>query len=144
MQGYGYVHFDTKVMNPAEFTIRKELISWTLVLLLLAGGYLAFQKLGRYEDPEFVIRQAVIITQYPGASAMQVAEEVTAPIEAAIQQLQEVKKIKSVSRPGESEVQVEVLMRFAPGRTELRQIWTQMRNKVAAVQNQLPPGAGPS
>ncbi|MCD8481357.1 MAG: efflux RND transporter permease subunit [Verrucomicrobia bacterium] len=131
-------------MNPAEFTIRKELISWTLVLLLLAGGYLAFQKLGRYEDPEFVIRQAVIITQYPGASAMQVAEEVTAPIEAAIQQLQEVKKIKSVSRPGESEVQVEVLMRFAPGRTELRQIWTQMRNKVAAVQNQLPPGAGPS
>lgn len=131
-------------MNLAELTIRKELISWVLVLLVLVGGFLAFEKLGRYEDPEFVIRQAVIVTQYPGASAMQVADEVTAPIEAAIQQLQEVKRIKSVSRPGESEVQVEILMRFAPTKSELRQIWSQMRNKVAAVQSQLPPGAGPS
>lgn len=131
-------------MNIAEVTIRKATISWLLVGLILVGGLIAFNKLGRYEDPEFVIRQAVVFTPYPGASAEQVAREVTDPIEAAIQQMQEVKKISSVSRPGESEVQVEIAMRFAPTRRELVQIWDQLRHKVEQAQRQLPPGAGPS
>ncbi|TVQ97801.1 MAG: efflux RND transporter permease subunit [Desulfovibrionales bacterium] len=131
-------------MNPALYAIRKETISWLAVLLLLVGGYLAFNSLGRYEDPAFVIRQAVVITPYPGASALQVAEEVTDPIEAAIQQLQEVKQITSISRPGESEVQVEIQMRFAPEQGDLEQIWDKMRHKIADAQTRLPPGAGPS
>lgn len=131
-------------MNPAEICIRKQTISWLFVLLLLVGGYLSFQQLGRYEDPEFVIREAVVITPYPGASATQVAEEVTDPIEAAIQQLQEVKEIRSVSRPDESEVSVEIEMRFAPERNDLEQIWDKMRRKIQDAQGKLPPGAGPS
>lgn len=128
-------------MNPAAFCIRKETISWLSVLVILIGGYISFNSLGRYEDPEFIIRSAAIVTQYPGASAQQVAEEVTDPIEAAIQQLQEVKKITSVSRPGESEVQVEMQMRFAKTRPELEQIWDKLRRKVQDAQRQLPPGA---
>jgi len=131
-------------MNPAQYTIQKETISWLAVVLLLVGGYIAFGILGRYEDPAFVIRQAVVLTPYPGATAAQVAEEVSDPIEAAIQQLQEVKEITSISRPGESEVQVEIEMRFAPGQNDLEQIWDKLRRKVADAQNQLPPGAGPS
>jgi len=131
-------------MNPAIATIRKETISWLSVVLILVGGYIAFNSLGRYEDPEFVIRQAVIVTPYPGASAQQVAEEVTDPIEAAIQQLQEVKKVTSISRPGESEVQVEIKMNFAPERRDLEQVWDKLRRKIADAQRQLPPGAGPS
>lgn len=131
-------------MNPAETCIRKETVSWLAVLLLLIGGYISFNKLGRYEDPEFVIRQAVVITQYPGATAAQVAEEVSDPIEAAIQQLQEVKKIQSISRPGESEVQVEMEMKFAPEQQDLQQIWDKLRRKIADAQGKLPPGAGPS
>jgi multidrug efflux pump subunit AcrB len=131
-------------MNPAEACIRKQTVSWLAVLLLLVGGWIAFQNLGRYEDPEFVIRNAVIITPYAGATAEAVAEEVTDPIEAAIQQLQEVKKITSISRPGESEVQVEMHMRFAKTQGELQQIWDKLRRKVGDAQRSLPGGAGPS
>jgi multidrug efflux pump subunit AcrB len=131
-------------MNPAELTIRRETVSWLAVGLLLIGGWLAFKSLGRYEDPEFLIRQAVILTPYPGATAEQVAEEVTDPIEAAVQQLQELKKVTSISRPGESEVQVEIRMEFARTRAELEQIWDKLRRKVADAQAKLPPGAGPS
>jgi len=131
-------------VNPAEFCLKKQTISWLSVLLLLAGGWIAFNGLGRYEDPEFIIRSAVIFTQYPGATAETVALEVTDPIEAALQQLQEVKKITSISRPGESEVQVEMHMRFAKTPGELQQIWDKLRRKITDAQRALPPGAGPS
>lgn len=131
-------------MNPAAFCLKKQTISFLSILLLLAGGLIAFNRLGRYEDPEFIIRTAVIFTPYPGASAETVALEVTDPVEAAIQQLQEVKKITSISRPGESEVQVEMHMRFSKTPNELQQIWDKLRRKVLDAQRALPPGAGPS
>ena len=131
-------------MNPAEICIRRETVSWLVIILLMVGGWLAMQRLGRYEDPAFVIRQAVIVTAYPGATSAQVAEEVTDRIEAAIQQLQEVKEIKSISRPGESEIQVEIRMDFAPKQDDLEQIWDKLRRKVADAQAKLPAGAGPS
>ena len=131
-------------MNPAALCLKKQTISFLSVFLLLAGGIIAFQNLGRYEDPEFIIRTAVIFTPYPGASAETVALEVTDPIEEAIQQLQEVKKITSISRPGESEVQVEMHMRFAKTPNELQQIWDKLRRKVEDARRVLPPGAGPS
>lgn len=131
-------------MNPALLCLKKPTLSYLAVLLLLIGGMLSFQNLGRYEDPEFIIRTAVIFTSYPGATAETVSEEVTDPIEAAIQQLQEVKKITSISRPGESEVQVEMHMRFAKTPAELQQIWDKLRRKVSDAQSILPPGAGPS
>lgn len=131
-------------MNPATLSVRQETITWLLVLLLLAGGWLSFQNLGRYEDPEFVIRQAVVLVPYPGASALQVAEEVADPLEAALQQLQEVKKITTLARPGEAEVQVEIKMEFARTRAELEQVWDKLRRKVAQAERQLPTGAGPA
>ncbi|MGE5154161.1 MAG: efflux RND transporter permease subunit, partial [Bdellovibrio bacteriovorus] len=131
-------------MNIAAYTLRKRTIAWLACLLLLVGGYLAYQQLGRFEDPEFVIRQAVIITPYPGALPTQVAEEVTDPIEGAVQQLQEVEEIASVSTLGQSRVQVEIDMRFARTKDDLEQVWDKLRRKVADAQRQLPPGAGPS
>lgn len=131
-------------MNIAAYTLRKRTIAWLASLLLLVGGYLAYQQLGRFEDPEFVIRQAVIVTPYPGALPAQVAEEVTDAIEGAVQQLQEVKEITSVSTLGQSRVLVEIDMRFARTKDDLEQVWDKLRRKVADAQRQLPPGAGPS
>ena len=130
-------------MNLAEYTLRKRTIAWVLCSLLLAGGYLAYQSLGRFEDPEFIIRQAVITTAYPGALPTEVAEEVTAVIERAVQQLQEVKQVTSVSRPGSSMVKVEIQLRFSSTRAELEQVWDKLRRKINDTQRQLPPGAGP-
>jgi multidrug efflux pump subunit AcrB len=131
-------------VNLAELTLRKQPIAWVACILLLVGGYLAYQQLGRFEDPEFVIRQAVVVTPYPGALPAQVAEEVTDAIEGAIQQLQELKQVTSVSSMGSSLVTVEVDMRFARSRAELEQVWDKLRRKVADAQRGLPPGAGPS
>lgn len=131
-------------MNIAEQTLAKRTIAWMACVLLLVGGYISYQKLGRFEDPEFVIRQAAITTPYPGALPAQVAEEVTEVIEEAVQQLQELKEVTSVSRMGSSLVKVEIAMEFAHSRAELEQVWDKLRRKINDAQNQLPPGAGPS
>ncbi len=64
-------------MNIAEQTLAKRTIAWMAAILVLLGGYISYEKLGRFEDPEFVIRQAAITTLYPGAMPEQVAQEVT-------------------------------------------------------------------
>jgi multidrug efflux pump subunit AcrB len=128
-------------MNLAEYTLRKRVIAWVLTALVLLGGYWSYKQLGRFEDPEFVIRQAVVVTAYPGASPEQVAEEITDLIEGAVQQLQEVKKITSVSRAGESLVKVEAKLEFSKTQQDLDLVWQKLRNKIAEVQRALPPGA---
>ncbi len=132
------------IVNLAAYTLRKRTIAWVACVLLLVGGYISYQGLGRFEDPEFVIRQAVVITPYPGALPSQVAEEVTDVIEGAVQQLQELKEVASVSRMGSSLVKVEIDMRFARSKDDLEQVWDKLRRKVADAQRRLPPGAGPS
>lgn len=128
-------------MNLAEYTLRKSVISWVLTVLVLVGGYMSYERLGRFEDPEFVIRQAVVVTYYPGASAAQVAEEITDLIEGAVQQMQEVKSVTSVSRAGESLVKVEAKLAFAGSQAELDQVWNKLRSKIGDVTRALPPGA---
>ena len=128
-------------MDLARFAIEKRLISALATLLILVGGYFAYTALPRFEDPEFIIRQAQIITPYPGASAEEVAEEVTEVIENALQQLTGVKEVKSVSSPGLSTVTVEFTIAATKTRPELVRKFSQMRSKISDVQGQLPPNA---
>lgn len=131
-------------MNIAQYTIAKRTSVWVIVALMLLGGYISYLKLGRFEDPEFVIRQAVIATPYPGATAQEVADEVTDAIEGAVQSLQEVKEITSVSKQGISEVTVEIKREFSNTEGELQQVWDKLRRKIEDAQRALPPGAAPS
>lgn len=130
-------------MNIAEFFVRRTVISAVLMLLCLGGGLYAYQNLGRFEDPEFVIRTAVVTTPYPGARPEEVADEVTELIESAVQQLQEVDEIRSVSKAGMSEVFVDMDRAFSRDKAELQMLWTKLRNKLKDAERQLPPGAGP-
>lgn len=130
-------------MDIARYSIAKRTSLWVIILLMLFGGYYSYQQLGRFEDPEFIIRQAVISTPYPGATAKEVADQVTDVIEAAVQSLQEVKQIKSVSKQGMSEVTVEIQLAFARNKSELDQVWDKLRRKINDAQRQLPKGAGP-
>ncbi|WEM44097.1 efflux RND transporter permease subunit (plasmid) [Photobacterium sp. DA100] len=131
-------------MNIASYTLAKRTSVWVLIGLILLGGYISYLKLGRFEDPEFIIRQAVINTAYSGATAQEVSDEVTDVIEGAVQSLQELKEVKSVSKQGMSEVTVEIKLEFAKTGAELQQVWDKLRRKVADAQRLLPPGAGPS
>ncbi|BCN26208.1 efflux RND transporter permease subunit [Vibrio alfacsensis] len=131
-------------MNIAKYTIAKRTSVWVMVALMLIGGYISYLKLGRFEDPEFVIRQSVIVTPYPGATAQEVADEVTDVIEGAAQSLQEVLEITSVSKQGISEVTVEIKREFSKTEAELQQVWDKLRRKISDAQRSLPPGASSS
>ncbi len=126
-------------MSLTEYSIHRTTVSWMMTILLIVGGILAFMGLGRLEDPEFTIKEAVIVTQYPGASAQEVEEEVTLPIENALQQLATVKNVQSISSAGLSQVTVE--MKSIYRKAQLAQIWDEMRRKINDMHHSLPPGA---
>ncbi len=84
-------------MNIAEASINNRVVTLTLTFVLLLGGLTAFQQLSRLEDPEFTIKDALVITPYPGASAAEVEEEVTDELEIAVQQLAQLDQIESRS-----------------------------------------------
>lgn len=131
-------------MDLASFAINKRVISALATLLILYAGYFAYTALPRFEDPEFIIRSAQIVTPYPGASAQEVAEEVTEVVENALQQLSGVDEVRSVSKPSISEVTVEFTIAATPDRATLAQSFTQMRAKISDIQSSLPPNAQPS
>ncbi len=128
-------------MNIAEFSIRNKLISWLITLILLVGGIISFSGLSQLEDPEFTIKDAVIITQYPGASPQQVEEEVTYPLENALQQLTYVDYVRSVSTAGLSQITVTMKRRY--NKNHLPQIWDELRRKINDLTPSLPPGVLP-
>jgi len=129
-------------MNLADWTIRKSLLAWVITVLFLVVGWNSYQQLSRLEDPEFTIKDAVIMTQYSGASAAEVEEEVTNVIEKAVQEMGQLKKVESRSSRGLSLVQVTMQDKF--DKASLPQVWDELRRKVNDAQRSLPPGAGPS
>ena len=130
-------------MNIAELSIRNKTITLVMTFFLIGGGLVSYEKMGRLEDPEFTIKEALVITQYPGATAEEVEQEVTEVIEKAAQQLGQLKRIKySRSTRGLSIVDVEIKDKY--DKHTLPQVWDELRRKVNDVQSQLPPGAGPS
>ncbi|WP_120501074.1 efflux RND transporter permease subunit [Roseovarius sp. EL26] len=124
-------------MNIARFSIDKPLITWLIMLGCLLGGIWGFTSLGRLEDPAFTIKTAVVVTQYPGASAEQVAEEISEPLESEIQKMGEVDEIRSMNQPGLSWITIDMKDQYDG--TELPEIWTKLRNRVSDAR--LPNGA---
>ena len=95
-------------MNIGSYSVENKVISWLLVIIMVAGGLYGFDKMGKLEDPNFTINQAKIITLYPGATAQEVQDEVTYHIEEALQLMGQLKRIKmSISRPGMSDLTIE-------------------------------------
>ena len=129
-------------MNVAEAAIRYKTITLVMVVLIVGGGILSYERLGRLEDPEFTIKEAQIFTRYPGATAMEVAEEVTDEIETAVQQMGQLEKVTSISEPGLSTIRVEMKDKY--DRQTLPQVWDELRRKVNDAQSSLPPGTSTS
>lgn len=124
-------------MNIARASIERPLTTWLIILACFFGGIWGFFNMGRLEDPAFTIKAAVVITQYPGASAEEVAKEVTEPIESEVQKMAEVDLITSVNQPGLSRVTVNMKDTFDGN--ALPEIWTKLRNRVSNAN--LPNGA---
>ena len=129
-------------MKIADYAIEHRTTTLVLTAVLLFGGMSSFGGLSRLEDPEFTIKEALVITPYPGATAAEVEEEVSDKIETAVQQLGQLKEVESKSDRGLSTVTVRIKDKYT--KFALPQIWDELRRKVGDIQGQLPPGAGPS
>ena len=129
-------------MSIAKTCIEKKTITLTLSVAMLIAGAISYTKMGRLEDPEFTIKEAQIITMYPGATAKEVEEEVTDRIEIAVQQLGQLKEVRSKSFPGKSIINAEIKETYS--KDNLPQIWDELRRKVNDVQSSLPAGCQPS
>jgi multidrug efflux pump subunit AcrB len=124
-------------MNAGEFSVRNQRIVFVSIAFVLLGGIVAYQRLGRLEDPEFTIKEALIVTPYPGASPEEVAKEVTNPIENACQQLGQLERVESESLRGRSVVSAVIQDRFHED--TIPQVWDELRRKINDAQASLPP-----
>ena len=122
-------------MNPAAFALNHNRTALVLYGVLMLIGVQSFLNISRLEYPEFTIRNARVMTDYPGRSTLQVEQEVTRPLEQAIRELAEVHEVTSTSKPGLSIISVELDEKYF----DLEDIWTDMRNKID--ETQLPEGA---
>ena len=129
-------------MNIAQFFIERRVITLVLTVVLLGAGIQAYQGMSRLEDPEFTIKEALVITPYPGASAAEVEEEVTDRLEKAVQNMGQLREVESKSDRGLSTITVTIKDKY--DRHSLPQVWDELRRKVGDAQNELPPGAGTS
>ena len=126
-------------MDIARASIKRFRVIIFLCLLTLAGGVMAYFQIGKLEDPSFTIKTAVISAIYPGASAYEVEQEVTARIEDAVQAMGEIKHIRSRSTPGLAIIYVDIKDEYTS--KELPQIWDKLRQKVNDAQVYMPTGA---
>ena len=129
-------------MKITQFCIENRVTTLVLTVVLVIGGIISYGSMGRLEDPEFTIKDALIITPYPGASAAEVEEEVSDVIETAVQKLKQLLEVESRSTRGLSIVTATIKDRF--DKETLPQVWDELRRKVNDAQRELPPGAGPS
>ena len=127
-------------MDIARGAIERPVNTWLIIVICLLGGLWALSSIGRLEDPAFTLKQAVIVTPYTGATAEEVEEEVTELLESALQQLPQLKRVTSKSKPGVSEITVQIKDQYDS--KTMPQVWDELRRKVNDARPDLPAGAG--
>ena len=126
-------------MNLPVYSLENKKIIYFFLAIMLIGGIYSFFKLPKKEDSPFVIKQAVLVTQYPGATPQEVEKLITEPIEREIQSMSDVFQIKSESYFGMSKISIELQPTLAPDYMPVK--WDELRRKVANIQPRLPSGA---
>ncbi len=127
-----------KKANWAEWSINHKQIIYFFAFLILVMGIYSFKSLGRSEDPSFTVKQMVVYSAWPGASAEQVENHLTNTLEKQIQASDHIDHITSYSRPGSSVITVYIKDEVPP--TEVRQHWFDLRNLVNDAKRSLPEG----
>jgi multidrug efflux pump subunit AcrB len=126
-------------MNIPEYSMRNRKVVYFFLAILLIGGVISFFQLPKKEDSPFVIKTAVLVTQYPGATPQEVEELITEPIEREIQSMSDVHLIKSDSYFGVSKISIELEPTIDAGYMPVK--WDELRRKVENIQPKLPSGA---
>jgi multidrug efflux pump subunit AcrB len=127
-----------KGFNLSRWALEHIPLTRYLIAVLLLGGMLAYKNLGQDEDPPFTFRAMVVQAFWPGATALQMAEQVTDKLEKKLQETPYVHEITSYSKPGQTLIIVN-LRESAPPK-EVSQAWYQVRKKIGDIRSTLPAG----
>lgn len=126
-------------MSISRASIRRPVAVWLAIIFCLLGGLWGLNTVGRLEDPSFTLKTALVFVPYPGATAMEVEEEVTDVVESALQQMKQLDRVESKSMPGMAQITVEIEMTYGPD--EIPQVWDEMRRRIRDIEGELPSGA---
>ena len=127
-------------MDIAALAIKNRVVTLVLTVVMLFAGILSFNDMSRLEDPEFTIKDALVMTPYPGASAEEVEQEVSDFLEIAVQQLGQLDRVTSKSDRGLSTLTVTIKNTYDG--ESLPQVWDELRRKINDAAAQLPQGVG--
>lgn len=123
-------------MNLTRFAIENNRITAITLLIIFLAGVASYDKLPRNEDPGFIIRVALVMTYFPGASPERVEQLVTDKLEKTIQEIPELDFVRSESKTGVSMIYVNILETHR----NMRPIWDNLRRKVDKAAQELPEG----
>ncbi|MDV4146427.1 MULTISPECIES: efflux RND transporter permease subunit [Shimia] len=126
-------------LSISRASIRRPVAVWLAIIFCLLGGLWGLNTVGRLEDPSFTLKTALVFVPYPGATAMEVEEEVTDVVESALQQMKQLDRVESKSMPGMAQITVEIEMTYGPD--EIPQVWDEMRRRIRDIERVLPSGA---
>ena len=126
-------------MSISRASIRRPVAVWLAIIFCLLGGLWGLNTVGRLEDPSFTLKTALVFVPYPGATAMEVEEEVADVVESALQQMKQLDRVESKSMPGMAQITVEIEMTYGPD--EIPQVWDEMRRRIRDIEGELPSGA---
>jgi multidrug efflux pump len=129
---------DNTRFNLSRWALEHPALTRYLMVALMVLGMASYFQLGQDEDPPFTFRAMVVRTYWPGATAQQVAEQVTDKLERTLQEVPYADKIRSYSKPGESQIILELKDYSKPG--EVPQVWYTVRKKVGDIRATLPQG----
>lgn len=124
--------------NLSKWALEHAALTRYLMLVLMVLGFAAYFQLGQDEDPPFTFRAMVVRTYWPGATAQQVAEQVTDKLERALQEAPYADKIRSYSKPGESQIIFQIKDSSRPG--DVANVWYTVRKKIGDMRGTLPAG----
>lgn len=127
-----------KGLNLAEWAIRHKQIVYFFIIAIITGGLWSYFHLGRSEDPDFTIRQAVVMAAWPGASAQQITQQVTDPLEKKLQDTKGLDYIKSFTHDGKTVIYVN--LKDSVPKEEMQTRWHEIRNLVNDEWGSLPSG----
>src|SRR5512133_2075890 len=127
-----------KGFNLSKWALEHKALTRYLMVVLMLLGVSAYFQLGQDEDPPFTFRAMVVRSYWPGATAQQVAEQVTDKIERTLQEVPYADKIRSYSKPGESQIIFQI--KDSSKASEVANVWYAVRKKVGDMRATLPQG----
>src|SRR4029450_1580760 len=124
--------------NLSEWALTHRAFVLFAILVCAIVGVLSYQRLGQSEDPPFTFKVMVVRSNWSGAAARDVEQQVTDKIERKLQEVPNVDWVRSYSKPGESLVFF-AIKDSAPAAV-VPETWYQVRKKVGDIRNTLPAG----